>query len=120
MSTKLCEILGYSPEELISREFDSSPIRKTSRTWICCSGCWPAKCRRWRGRVTYKSGSVVWMKLTSALLRTEGGAPDYFITVIEDISERSRPRGRVACALRGNGATHPFQIANPDRRGLRA
>ena len=39
-------------------------------------------------RYLRKDGSVVWVDLTVALVRREDGAPDHFISVVQDISER--------------------------------
>lgn len=41
-------------------------------------------------RYFHKNGSVVWINLTVALVRKPGGEPDYFISVVEDISARKR------------------------------
>jgi signal transduction histidine kinase len=35
-------------------------------------------------------GEIVWVNLTVSLLRQESGEPDYFISVVEDISERKQ------------------------------
>ena len=37
-----------------------------------------------------KDGSVVWANLSVSLLRKTDGTPDYFISVVEDISTRKR------------------------------
>ncbi len=63
-------------------------------------------------RYVHKSGSIVWTKLTSALIRTADGAPDYFISVIEDISERKQTEAALhALYAEMEQLTH-FQIAN--------
>ncbi|WP_210546961.1 diguanylate cyclase domain-containing protein [Rhodoferax sp. PAMC 29310] len=41
-------------------------------------------------RYLHKSGKIVWAQLTVSLIRTPAGDPDYFISVVEDISERKR------------------------------
>ncbi|QIG80447.1 GGDEF domain-containing protein [Stakelama tenebrarum] len=43
-------------------------------------------------RYVRPDGDVVWVNLTVALMRDEEGQPDYFISVIEDISEVRRAR----------------------------
>jgi PAS domain S-box-containing protein len=39
-------------------------------------------------RYRHRNGSVVWINLTTTLVRRPDGAPDYFISVIEDITAR--------------------------------
>ena len=39
-------------------------------------------------RYLRKDGEIVWVFLTVSLLRLESGAPDYFIAIIEDITEQ--------------------------------
>jgi PAS domain S-box-containing protein len=41
-------------------------------------------------------GSIVWVNLTVSLVRQGDGAPDYFISVIEDITERKQAEAEVA------------------------
>src|SRR5918993_722778 len=41
-------------------------------------------------RYLRKDGSTVWVNLSASLVRAPSGEPDYFISVIEDISERVR------------------------------
>ena len=37
-----------------------------------------------------KDGSIVWVNLTVSLVRKADGSPDYFISVVEDITARKR------------------------------
>jgi PAS domain S-box-containing protein len=41
-------------------------------------------------RYDRKDGSVVWANLTVSLMRKADGSPDYFISIVEDISTRKR------------------------------
>jgi diguanylate cyclase (GGDEF)-like protein/PAS domain S-box-containing protein len=41
-------------------------------------------------RYIHKAGHTVWAQLTVSLIRTPAGDPDYFISVVEDISERKQ------------------------------
>jgi PAS domain S-box-containing protein len=115
VNQKLCEILGYSSEELISHEFriithpediegDLDLLQRMLAGEMSTLAL--------EKRYVHKSGSIVWTKLTSALLRTASGAPDYFITVIEDISERKQTEAALhALYAEMEQLTH-FQIAN--------
>jgi PAS domain S-box-containing protein len=57
-------------------------------------------------------GDIVWTQLTGALLTKEDGSPDYFISVIEDISDRRRAQESLRLALvdaeRANQAKSEF------------
>jgi len=91
VNRKLCEILGYSQEELLQLTFqdithpedlgaDLDLMRQT------LAGEIPSYTLE--KRYITKDGSTVWIKLTVSLIRDEAGAPDYFISVVEDISTR--------------------------------
>jgi len=41
-------------------------------------------------RLVKKDGTIVWADVTSSLVRDHRGAPQYFISVVEDISERKK------------------------------
>jgi PAS domain S-box-containing protein len=45
-------------------------------------------------RYISKNGSVVWVNLTCSLVRNYAGEPDYFMAVVEDISERKQAEQR--------------------------
>ena len=49
-------------------------------------------------RCISKAGSVVWVNMTAVLVRDEKGRPDYFISVIDDISRRKRLEGELVDA----------------------
>jgi len=115
VNRKLCTILGYSPEELVSREFriithpeDVSDDLDLMHRMLAGE----MSTLSLEKRYVHKNGSIVWTKLTSALLRTARGAPDYFISVIEDISERKQTEAALhALYAEMEQLTH-FQIAN--------
>jgi PAS domain S-box-containing protein len=66
-------------------------------------------------RYLHSSGRVVWVILRGSLLRYPGGAPDHFIAVAEDITERKRAEERMRQAeklesigLLAGGIAHDF------------
>jgi diguanylate cyclase (GGDEF)-like protein/PAS domain S-box-containing protein len=90
---KLCDIVGYPREELLRKTFqdithpddlaaDLGYVRQMLAGEI---SSYTMEKRYFR-----KDGQVVWINLTVALVRRSGGEPDYFISVIEDITERKR------------------------------
>jgi PAS domain S-box-containing protein len=96
VNQKLLEIVGYSGEELLRMTFQDITHRDDLETDL-------EQVRRLLAgeigtyslekRYIKKDGSIVWINLTVSLVRDPNGAPEYFIGVIEDISERKRAEG---------------------------
>ena len=88
---KLCVITGFTEEELLTRDRpsitypDDMPDELDSRQKLL-AGEVPSSTKEIR--YVRKDDSLVWVNLTWSLTRTVTGEPDYFIEVIEDITER--------------------------------
>jgi PAS domain S-box-containing protein len=91
VNQKLCDILGYSREELFERtwqevthpdDFDSDADQAAQLLAGKLSTYTLAK------RYVGKHGLPIWVNMTVSLVRDSAGAPQYFIAVIEDIRER--------------------------------
>jgi PAS domain S-box-containing protein len=93
VNTRLCAIVGYEREELLARRFqdithpddlprDLEHVRRLLAGEITSYSL--------EKRYLRKDGSVVWINLTVALVRRDDGSPDYFVSVVEDITERKR------------------------------
>ncbi|BAY65175.1 diguanylate cyclase/phosphodiesterase with PAS/PAC sensor(s) [Calothrix brevissima NIES-22] len=91
VNQKLCDIIGYSHTELIQKTFqeitypedlenDLAYIQKLLGGEI--------QTYSMEKRYLRKDGSLIWIYLTASLVRQPGGIPDYFISVIQDISAR--------------------------------
>lgn len=84
-----CRIVGYSKDELAHLSFqditvpeDIGPdLRMLDET---LAGARPSYTLEKRYR--HKDGHTVWVQLTVALVRTPAGAPDYLISVVQDLS----------------------------------
>lgn len=91
VNQRLCEILGYSEDELIGRQFseithpDDMALAKD-----CLSKMLTGEYRSQKIQKRYfrKDGEIVWVNKTISLVRDPENRPDYFITVIEDITDR--------------------------------
>jgi PAS domain S-box-containing protein len=95
----LCEIIGYDHDALLARTFqdithpddlnrDLGHLRRLLSGDITTYAM--------EKRYLRKDAAIVWVKLTVSLVRKRDGAPDYFISVIEDIQDR---KGAEASAL---------------------
>jgi PAS domain S-box-containing protein len=90
---RLCQILGYSRKELLALRFqdithpeDLERDREHIRRMLAGEDAPHSHEKRY----VRKSGETVWVNRTASLVRTADGAPDYFVVVVEDISERKR------------------------------
>ena len=87
----LCEILGYSPDELMARTFQSITHPDDVEADVAAHGrLVRGDISRYRMEKRYlrKDGSAVDVQLNVSVLRSQSGAPLYFISQIEDITER--------------------------------
>ncbi|MBT0961288.1 EAL domain-containing protein [Denitromonas iodatirespirans] len=91
VNPRLCDILGYPPAVLLTKTFHDithpddldADLRRVRRT---LAGEIPGYTIE--KRYFHQDGRVVWAQLTVSLVRRPDGAPDYFISVLEDVSER--------------------------------
>src|SRR5262245_9990101 len=93
VNQRLCDIVGYAREELMTKAFanithkdDLEQDLRAMRRML--AGEMDTYLRE--KRYHRKDCSVVWVNLTVSLVRKADGSPGYFISVIEDISERKR------------------------------
>lgn len=93
VNQRLCDITGYSREELLSLGFqdithpddiaiDLDSMRRLLDGYI--------PCYTREKRYIRKDGTPVWINITVALVRTKDRAADYFISAIEDIRVRKQ------------------------------
>lgn len=91
VNRKLCDIVGYSPAELMGKTFqdithpddleaDLALVRRLLAREIDTYSL--------EKRYIRKDGNAVWINLTVALVWNPDHEPDYFIAVIEDIQAR--------------------------------
>lgn len=91
MNQKVCEIMGYSAEELRRTSFQklTHPADLESDLEYVRELIAGERDRyQMEKRYIHKEGFVVWGSLSVSLVRELDGTPKYFISVIEDISER--------------------------------
>ena len=94
----LCEITGYSEEELTERDMRSiihagdipESLKMTERI---VAGEIPSFVLE--KRFIHKNGYEVWVRNSVSLMRTSQGKPDQIVTLIEDITERKQAEERL-------------------------
>ncbi|MBV9111467.1 MAG: PAS domain S-box protein [Hyphomicrobiales bacterium] len=90
VNDKLCAITGYSREELLRKRFqdithpDDLERDLTEMTELIAGH---RKLMSHDKRYVRKDGAIVWIRLTSALVRNDDGEPAYLISAVEDITQ---------------------------------
>jgi PAS domain S-box-containing protein len=86
-----CRILGYSNNELTNIEWqkithpDDIETNQKNVTSMLTGEC---TSKRWEKRYIHKDGHIVWVDITTVLQRDDAQNPLYFITTIQDITDR--------------------------------
>jgi PAS domain S-box-containing protein len=116
VNDKLCQIVGYSRDELLRLTFqdithpqdldtDLDHVRQVLDGKIPGYGM--------EKRYIHKRGDVVWIQLTVSLVRNADGTPRYFISVVDDISARKAADAALAkseARFRATVLAAPFPI----------
>ena len=93
VNQRLCQITGYTEEELLEKTFQDithpdeldADLKQAHQLLAGEIETYSMEKRYLR-----KDGSTIWVNLSVSLVRGPSGEPDYFISVIEDISDRVR------------------------------
>ena len=101
VNQKFCDIVGYTQAEITTKTFleitHAEDIDKDKRyKHQLLVG--EIQSYTLEKRYLCKGNSIVWVKLTVSLARQSSGELDYFIKVIEDISERKRAEQELEAA----------------------
>jgi two-component system sensor histidine kinase/response regulator len=89
----LCNILGYTPEELLATDFQSLTHPgdiDVSLAHLQLLLEQKAKTFQMEKRYFHKSGKTVWTQLNASLVIDVDGIPRYFIAQVQDITERKK------------------------------
>src|SRR5690606_18871470 len=89
---------GYSEEELSNLNwqqitFEDDIPGDTEKYDSILSGEFNS--RRWEKRYVHKDGHIVWVDVSALLQRDTDGNPKYFITNIQDITDKKRAQEEI-------------------------
>ena len=89
----LCEMLGYSREELERLSFNDITLdedRHIGSSFVSRAILGETNSANFEKRYIRKDGEVIWAYVSSALVRYPGEGRSYFISYIQDITERKQ------------------------------
>jgi PAS domain S-box-containing protein len=98
VNDRLCDMLGYTRVELLAVTFrDVTHPDDLAADLDLFHRCLAGEISSYvlEKRYIHKDGSELWGTLTVSLVRDQAGAPQYFIAVVEDISQRKRTELRL-------------------------
>jgi PAS domain S-box-containing protein len=87
------QIVGYSQSELQAMHFNDfthEEDRQESQRQAKAMIAGKQDHFRMEKRYLHKEGDVVWAQTAVSIVRDDNGAPQYFITLVEDVTERRR------------------------------
>ena len=93
VNQKYCEIVGYAREELLGKSWMDTTYPDDRAAGLALAGRMlrgELPCDSLENRYIRKDGTVIWATVTPSIQRDAEGQPDYFISFIQDISERKR------------------------------
>ncbi len=93
VNQKLCDIVGYTREELLNKNFRELTYPEDLAADLeFLDDLMAGKRQTYELEKRYirKDGSIIWIQLNVSLLRDAAGNAKYIISVVEDITERKR------------------------------
>lgn len=91
VNQRFCDIIGYKQEELLDRGFQDITYPEDLQSDLALVQQVLQGNRdnyELEKRYIRKDGQTVWVSLTVSLVRDEAGMPQYFISVIQDLTQR--------------------------------
>ncbi len=98
VNQKVCDIVGYTREELLSLTFQDITYPDdlaVDLEFVQQLLAGERETYSMEKRYIRKSGEIIWINLTVSLTRNPDGSPKYFISVIEDINQRKYSEGQL-------------------------
>jgi PAS domain S-box-containing protein len=89
----MCAMFGYSKDELESMTIDDithPDYLNVSPTFIQQATSGQVTHSEFEKQYIHKEGRIVWGRVSSALVRNPAGTPRYFISLVQDVTERKQ------------------------------
>lgn len=102
VNRKFCDIVGYSKEDLRGRtiqDLTHPDDAEAEMVWISRALAGEIPDYAVDKRLFRRDGALVWIHLTSSLIRHADGRPESFIAVFEDITDQRRAHAALSTAL---------------------
>jgi len=99
---RLCDMLGYSCEELRTTTFQDITHPDdllTDLTFLQETLGGQRNGYQIEKRYISKNGAVLWIQLTTSIVRYDDGRPRYFVSYVEDIQKRKEVDSRLESAI---------------------
>jgi PAS domain S-box-containing protein len=93
VNRSLCSLVGYSEEELLTKKFQDithPDDLETDLKFVRQMLAKEIRTYQMEKRYVHKSGRIVWISLSVSLVRDSEDKPLYFISQIEDITDRKQ------------------------------
>ena len=87
------ELIGYSKEELLKMDFagfthpDDIDVEKRLIRQNLVKNKYQ---QRWEKRYIRKDNTIIWVDISVSIIRNEAGEPEYFVGVVNDITDKKR------------------------------
>lgn len=98
VNQKLCDIVGYEQAALQKMTFqDITYPEDLTKDLTFAQKMLAGEIKNYatEKRYVHAAGHLIWINLTATLVRQANGAPDYFISIIEDITARKQAESEV-------------------------
>ncbi len=119
INQSFCDLLGYSHDEILAQGFTFQRItfpEDLDTDLLQADRLLAGEAERYtlEKRFICKDGSIVWVNLAAHLVRSAAGVPLYFISAVQDITERKRAEeGLVLAASVFTHAREGIMITEP-------
>ncbi len=98
VNQRLCDIVGYTRDGLLATSFQAithPDDLADDMTHLTNTLNGKYDTYRMEKRYIHNRGTVIWIQLTASLKRDDQGQPEYFISVVEDITSRKLDEARI-------------------------
>lgn len=99
LNNRLCDLVGFNTEELQAKSLRDITFRDDlliDAEYLRDMEARALEHYSVEKRFVHRDGSIVWVALTVSLLWTPQGRPNYFIYIVQDISDRKKAEEAVA------------------------